>query len=165
MLLYCNQGQSQENDWCGQSEGQCPRGSRKGGKMGSKTNIFLIVQAHIPQTTCSCTATRGKARRTTGAANPKGRVQGAAKGRQNGEQNEYFKCKKKSDLNACWIIEPNKTISKKRDLMFIISVQGEPSDYSLQKPKSIAVLLIPSHVFRSIEDPNIWFIATVSYVQ
>jgi len=39
--------------------------------------------------------------------------------------------------------------------MFIIYVQGEDSDYSLQKPKSIVVLLTPSHVFRSIEDSNV----------
>jgi hypothetical protein len=35
--------------------------------------------------------------------------------------------------------------------MFIISVQGEHSDSSLQKPKTIDVLLTPSHVFRSTE--------------
>lgn len=39
--------------------------------------------------------------------------------------------------------------------MLIISVQGEDSDYSLQKPKSIVVLLTPSHVFRSTEDSNV----------
>jgi len=49
--------------------------------------------------------------------------------------------------------------------MLIISVQGEDSDYSLQKPKSIVVLLTPSHVFRSTEDSNVRFSATVSFVE
>jgi len=49
--------------------------------------------------------------------------------------------------------------------MFILSVQGEHSDYSLQKLKSIAVLLTASHVCLSIEDLNVSFSATVTYVE